>query len=656
MSMSVLTRDISASAFRSGLLWLLVLGLVVRTGYLVGHAQQPDFGVPTLDQEYYDTAARILLAGEDLHQLHGFRPLLYPLFLAGCYQVAGAWGIDLALLVQHLLGIATGLIVALLGTHLFRHRLGGLAGGALFLLAPVPLCFEGELLVEPAYTFLIVLGLLLHFHAARATGRKSAALWLLGGSLIALAAQARANILVFMAVYPLFALWRGWQTRRPAALLPLLGLLGGLAMAALWGLVNLQQTDHFQLLPGASGVNLYLGNKQTADGMVPAQERRIAYGDRYEDSVEIWAREEYQTAMQAQGRHPETDPAALSRYWTRRALDEIRAEPGAWLGLMAKKCWLTLWNAEIPNNKSFAFLQQESLALLLLPVRWVVLFMLAPAGIWAASRRGNRGALFIVLTFIFLYSAANVLFFICDRYRYPVWPAMAVLAGGGLATCLETVAAHRWRTTLCLAASMALMAALSLPNWGRARLPSFARDFLFRSMACYEKGRYQEALSDADRSVALDPTDATAVHHRGNVLFALNRREEAQSAYGQALRLSPQEAGIWNNLGTTLEALGQTNGALQAFRRATECQPPSKTAFLGLALIQTRAGRLEEAADTLERLDKLEPRPNAAVLALRSVLARRRGDAPQADELERQAHALDPEAASWAIGRAGVAP
>ena len=647
-----LTRDISASVFKTCLLFLFLLGLIIRVGYFVEHAHNPAFGVPTLDQKYYDTVAKMLLAGEDLHQLHGFRPLLYPLFLAACYKLGGSWGTELALLIQHLLGIGTGLTVALLGARLFRHRLSGLAGGVLFLLAPVPLCFEGELLIEPTYTFLIGLALLLHLQAARKLTWKGGVLWLLCGGLIVLTAQARANILVFMAVYPLFAGWRWWHTRSPAALLPLLGLVGGLAMAIPWGVVNMRQSDQFHLMPGASGVNLYLGNKHTADGMVPEQERRITYGDRYEDSVEIWAREEYQTAMRAQGRPPDTDPMAISRYWTHRALAEIKSAPATWLRLVAKKCWLTLWNVEVPNNKSFAFLQTESVWLRLLPVRWVVLLMLAPVGIWAAARRGNRTGLFILVTFAILYSAANVLFFICDRYRYPVWPVMAVFAGGALFACLESIRHRNWRETFCLAASMAVMATLSLPNWGGAKLPSFARDFLFRSMAWYEKGRFQEALSDIDHSVALDPTDATALEHRGNVLFALNRLEEAREAYGQSLKLSPEEAGVWNNLGTTLESLGQTNQAFQVFLRATECHPPSKKAFLGMLFIQLRSDRLDEAANTLDQLDKLERGPTATALALRSVLARRRGDTHQADTLEQQARTLDPDTTAWAIGRA----
>jgi len=134
-----MTNDISAGVFKRCLVCLFLLGLIIRLGFLVEHARTPSFGVPTLDQKYYDTAARMLLAGEDLHQLRGLRPLLYPMFLAVFYKLGGLHGIDLAVAAQHLLGILTGVLVALLGARLFRHRLGGLAGGALYLLAPVPL-------------------------------------------------------------------------------------------------------------------------------------------------------------------------------------------------------------------------------------------------------------------------------------------------------------------------------------------------------------------------------------------------------------------------------------------------------------------------------------------------------------------------------------
>jgi Flp pilus assembly protein TadD len=652
---SPLGKDILPAVFKSFLVYLFLLGLIVRAGFLVEHARSPSYGVLTLDQKYYDTAARMLLAGEDLHQLHGLRPLLYPMFLAVMYKAGGSHGIDLAMAAQHLLGILTGLLVAVLGARLFRHRLSGLAGGILYLLAPVPLYFEGELLIESSYIFLICVVLLLLLRAADAPGGKSALLWVLCGALTVLTAQARPNIFIFMAIYPLFAAWRSWRSRSVSAALPLLGLVGGLAMAIPWGFVNKMQSDHFQVMPSAGGVNLYFGNKRTADGMEPEQGRRVTYGERYEDSGEVWAREEYAAAMRAEGRQPDTNPMAVSKYWTGRAIDEIKADPAAWLRLMAKKCWLMLWNTEVPNNKSFAFLQQEFLWLRLLPVRWVVLLMLAPAGIWAAAKWGNRDALFILLVYASVYSASNVIFFVCDRYRYPVWPALASMAGGGLLFFVEMLRRRRWPAAFCIAASMAVMASISLPNWFGATLPSFARDYTFRSIAWYEKGHYPEALMDINRSLALDPNDVTALHHRGNVLLALNRFLEARNDYEQTLKLSSDDGAIWNNYAVALDGLGQTNEALRAFQRALECKPPSQNAFLGMAFEQIRFGRFNAAADTMDQLEKQEQPPHAIILAIRSVLARDRGNLEQADSFERQARALDSEAAAWAIERASSA-
>jgi tetratricopeptide (TPR) repeat protein len=353
--------------------------------------------------------------------------------------------------------------------------------------------------------------------------------------------------------------------------------------------------------------------------------------------------------MKAQGRDPETDPAAISAYWTHRAVQEIKADPQHWFALMIKKSWLMLWNTEVPNNKSFAFLQEEFLWLRLLPVHWWLLLIFVPVGIWAATRKGNWDALFILLVFLVFYFAGNILFFICDRYRYPLWPAMAVLAGGGCVAVLELVRLRQRRAIAWASASIIAIAAISLPNWFGIKLPSFARDYFFRSVAWYEKGHFAEALNDIDRSVALDPADASALQQQGNVLSALNRLAEARQSYEQALKLYPDEAGTWNNLGVTLAALGQTENAVHAFHRATECQPPSRNAFFGMAFIQIRSGRWDEAAAAVEHLEKLETSSEASVLELRSIIERQHGNIPQAEALDHQARALDAEAAQWVI-------
>lgn len=668
---SVFSSDISSGAFKKALVFLFLLGLVIRTGFLVEHAHSPFFGVPILDEKYYVTVAKMLIAGEDLHELHGFRPLLYPMYLATAFKCGGKWGVDVAIIGQHLMGVATGLIVALIAARLFRHRISGIVAGALYLLAPVPLFFEGELLIESGYVFLIAFGLWLILIATEAKGGRAALLWLACGGLTIIASQYRANILVFLAIYPMFAAWQWRRARNITALLPQLGLVGAFAMMIPWGVVNMRQSDHFYLMPNAGGVNLYLGNKRGANGLFTGEDvvaklsemngraadktlrpqYRIASSARYQDLVEVWARAEYSAAMLAQGSEPQNDPMAISKYWTQQTVREIKADPASWLRLMAKKSWLMLWNVEVPNNKSFAFFQTEFPMLRFLPVRWVVLLVLMPAGIWAACNWGNRNALFIVLAYAGLYSAASVAFFICDRYRYPVCPAMAVLGGGGLTILFEMLRQFRLRRTLCIGAGMVLMAELSLHNWFGAIVPNFAHDYQFRSIARYDKGKFQEALEDIDQSLALDSLDPAALHQRGNILFALNRFEEAREVYQNTLKLMPGDSGVWNNLGTVLDALGRQEDALQAFRQATECNLPSQTAFLGMAFLQIKSGHLDDAATTIDQLAKVQPVESAAAVAVKSVIERKRGNVTQADKLEKQAREMDPEKTTWAIQR-----
>ena len=60
-----------------------------------------------------------------------------------------------------------------------------------------------------------------------------------------------------------------------------------------------------------------------------------------------------------------------------------------------------------------------------------------------------------------------------------------------------------------------------------------------RSLVNYNLNDYDAALSDAEKSLVLDPAWMKGFHRRGLALLALNRNEEAQAAYEQALKLQP---------------------------------------------------------------------------------------------------------------------
>ena len=638
-------------------LWVGAVALLVRAAYLVEHLGSAFFGVPILDEAFYDAAARALLAGEELGPLNpGFRPLLYPLFLALAYRVGGGSDVIAAVALQHALGVATALLVAAMARRVFRSDAAALAGGLLYALAGPPLFFEGELLIEALFVLLVALAL---WAALVAGERGGVARWLLAGALVALASLARPNALVLLPAFALAALLpRGepvqagseFAGRRPPWRVfapPALALAGALATLLVAGLALAPLAGRFQLVGGAGGVNLYLGNKRGADGAIPRQDRPAHYGHEYRDTVQLFADEEYRRALAARGEPvtERTDPGAVSRYWLGRTGTEVAADPGAWLRLTARKVSLLLWNREIPNNKSWDFVAREEGRLLRrLPVRWWLLLGLAPLGLAAAWRAGgaSRAGALWVAAHAALLGAGVVLFFVNDRYRIPLWAPMAVLAGGGLVDLAR--AARRGPRPLARRAGVALaLAAVSLADRPWLRLPGPARDHLFRSIAAREKGRGELALADARTAVALEPGNATAWFQLGLVEQDHGRDAAALAAYRQAVRRDPAEARIHNNAGTALERLGSARDAAAAYRAALACDPDYGPALVNLALLELRARRWAPAAARLERAAAAGySSPSAEVAA--AVVARAAGREEEARRRLAAVRAREPRA------------
>lgn len=575
-------------------LYLAAGALAVRLSYFAERASSAFLNVPILDEKYYDTVGRLLAEGRSVAEMNpGFRPLLYPFFLAFWYRLGGEWGRLLAVVAQHLLGVATVLLVASLAVRLFRRESAGAVAGTLYLLAGPPLFFEGELLITTLFTFLATA--LLRLLAGLDEGRRAG--WLLAGLLTAVAAQARPNVLLFLPALPLVVLLSKWKNKVALAGLALAGAFVGLAA---FGALNARFTGHFAWLGGSGGVNLYLGNKEGADGRIPRQDRPVTYGEDYRDSVQVFAEEVYREAT------GDADPAPgeISRYWLARTWEEVRAAPSSWGLLMARKLSFLVANREIPNNLSFEFVAAHESALLrFLPVRWWLLFGLAPLGAWAAWKAGERRTWLWVVLFVGLYAGSVVLFFVNSRYRVPLWPAMAVVAAGGALALWDRrrQAGPLVKGTL----AVALAAAASVTASVTFEPESYARDFFFRSLAQLEKGRYEEAIDDARRSVELDPDDAAAQFQLATAALAAERYDVAIAGFRRAAELQPGEPRIWNNLGVALEELGRPGEAYRCYLRSIRLVGTYPPPLVNAALLELRAGRIDEAEEKVRRAGAL---------------------------------------------------
>ena len=112
-------------------------------------------------------------------------------------------------------------------------------------------------------------------------------------------------------------------------------------------------------------------------------------------------------------------PSAKSRYFVRKALEERRADPGAWPGLLLHKAWD--WLRPYPSP-----LFWPAWSVWIVGAIYSAGTILAIAGLTIAPR---RGVTLFVLAYLALTMAVHVAVIVVWRYRVPYWDPVLLLYG-----------------------------------------------------------------------------------------------------------------------------------------------------------------------------------------------------------------------------------
>jgi tetratricopeptide (TPR) repeat protein len=532
--------------------------------------------VPVLDGAANLEWARGLLAGRWPGGEPFFRAPGYIVALAGLLGASGGDPARVAAL-QLALGVVTPALAALLGLRLFGTRGAWIAGlGAA--LYPTLFFFDAQLLAPvlavPAFAaaVLVALAALEHGGLPRSIG---------AGALFGVATVA----------YPPLLLGGVGA----AALLARRRLRDGAALAAALLAAPLLATAHNAACGDPSfvatqgGLNLYLGNARTADGVAATfAEAPTALGYRMVDAAA-------RIAERAEGRALE--PSEVSGYWTRRALGEIAADPARWLGLVVKKTFLAFSAREIPNNQDIALVAQE-IPLLGLP-GWGVWAPLAVVGLLAHGRR--RGAGFLA------YAAGAVLsgcvvFFVNDRFRVPAAPLVVALGAGG-ALAIVDAARERSRGRAAALALVALGAAVvaRLNPYGIPERP-WVMSYVLVAEAERDRGEPVRALRWIERALAEEPGLYPARLAQVEMLRRVGRLAEARAAADRALADLPDDPALLHERAILRDLAGDPAGGLADVERALARDPTLESARVSRAVLLARLGRAEEATRALREL------------------------------------------------------
>ena len=601
--------------FAAGLLFLLALGW--RIGFLNRLSASVFGGSLIEDARSYWSWAGFLRAHGPLGTNAFFLGPLYPYVLAGLRALVGD-SVPHVLLVQAIWGSFAVVLLADAARRLTSAWIG-LGVGVVATFYEMAVFFDGQVLME---SLLFFLESLLLWLVIRTDWRAPRARALVGlGVIVGLLAEGRATSALLL--IPLAWLAGGvdggrWQVRaRPLGAV----LAGFVLVTAPVAFRNRVVSGEWIPFTYNLGYNLYMGNNpESTGGSVPiAGTSQASPIDpaRADGGQELDGREYLRMTTGLS-----LGPQASSAYWAGRAAEFARAHPARVAGLTLRRL-VMVWNRreypQIENLDEFRVVAGP----VGLPFVGSFAFLgpLALAGLGFAWTRFGRTGRFLA-GYVAVVTLGIIPFFVTDRYRHHLVPALLLLAAIGIQTIVTAwrgrrVALRAW----CAAAVLAglIVTWLPAPGLSRARLAWEIDSDL--AMGLVERGDYPGAVLRFEQAVRLERAERRpGTHTTGSAL----ERAQLFAGYGEALR-----------------QLGRLREAIPWLEQAQALAPDDATIAAMLAGVYSRDGRVAQADSVRVRMSGLVGGEGRA-LASRGWQAAQGGRFAEAESLFARAVAVEP--------------
>ena len=234
-----------------------------------------------------------------------------------------------------------------------------------------------------------------------------------------------------------------------------------------------------------------------------------------------------------------------------------------------------------------------------------------------------------------------------DRYTYIPLIGLFVMAAWGIPELLKKWRPNRFptlRKEALFAASGLVLLSLLIVTWTQAGYwrnnialydhslkAAGLSDIILcnRGNAYGEIGNHEQAISDFDRAIQINPDYANAYHDRGVVYGKLGDRGQAISDFDRAVEINPKYAAAYNNRGAVYDILGKKRQAIQDFNKAIEMNPEYAEAYYNRGAAYGELGEQRQAISDYDRAIEINPK-FAEVYINRGAAYRELGDRRQA--------------------------
>lgn len=583
-------------AWRWRLAGIGVLALALRAIYLADLRDHPLFAVFLGDGQQYDEWARGIAAGNWIGTEVFYQSPLYPYALAVLYAIVGH-SLMAVRIAQGILGAASCVLLAQATRRFAGARAGVIAGVLLAVYAPA-LFFDG--LIQKASIDLFLVTLVLALCAEFLERRHAAWLAAAGLALGALTLnRENARVLVPVVVGWVLLAFRDVPLRRRVAWAGAFVIASALVVVPV-GLRNRAIGGEFLISTSQLGPNLYIGNHAGANGSYePLLPGRANASVERTDATRLAERAEGRTLT----------PGEVSDYWVSQALAFVRDHPWDWLRLFGRKLLLTINADEISDSESLDVYAEASL--ILRGLRWIDFGMLLAAGVLGACVTRERWpGIGLVAASAGAFALSVAIFFVFDRYRFPLVPYVLVFAGAGIARLVERGALRSRAVQVGLGLAVAALAVshVSLPVGYDATYGNLGSELL-------AMGRTAEGLAYLERGAAAMPDFAGARFDLGRARRRTGDLDGAVREFEAAIRMAPDYYDAHAGLAAVLQQRGDSEGAIEHFAIAARIRPSSFDAVWNLGLELLKVGDAAAALPLFEDLVRIRPNRFAVRMA-----------------------------------------
>ncbi|MGK7949257.1 MAG: tetratricopeptide repeat protein, partial [Xenococcaceae cyanobacterium] len=123
--------------------------------------------------------------------------------------------------------------------------------------------------------------------------------------------------------------------------------------------------------------------------------------------------------------------------------------------------------------------------------------------------------------------------------------------------------------------------ALGALEWAEEPVTALSQEvvYFYLGNSYYYQGNYQQAISDYDRAIEIDPQLADAYNNRGNAHSYQGNYQQAISDYDRAIEIDPQLAQAYYNRGIAHSYQGNYQQAISDYNKAIEINPQYADAY-----------------------------------------------------------------------------